>query len=35
MNVKEGDVVYNRFNMYQNLIALIEEFNKIAFDIGE
>lgn len=34
MNVVEGDVVYNKFDIYQNLVSLIDEFNRIAFDIG-
>jgi len=27
MNVSEGDVIYNRFNLYQNLVALIDAYN--------
>lgn len=27
LNVAEGDTVYTKMDMYQNLIALIDEFN--------
>jgi len=27
MKVKEGDYIYHSLNMYQNLVALIDEYN--------
>ena len=35
MNVKKGDYIYHSLNMYQNLVALIDEYNiKVAKPAG-
>lgn len=28
MGIVEGDIIYNKFDMYQNLLSLIKDFNK-------
>jgi hypothetical protein len=35
MGVTIGDVIYNRFDLYQNLAGLVKEFNKVAYKLGE